>query len=448
MVRPYIVVVLHPLVRAGARHVAGDACAVVLIGRQAEDLEALAGDLGATVLVAVGSTGCPLACGSKGVVGGDAHLSALGHGLLVPLDLHGCHHGLAGIAEAARRTMVENIPLTVDLLQRAVGVVGCVGGGNLRAVLVEHHTAAIDEHTAGTPGAERRVAIGIAQGAVGVAEAILLAAIAREHHHILVADLTDAAGLEEVEVEGVLAFVERLVLASLLVEETAVGAAGGDEGVNEFRSRTLAVHGGLVQLAGRGVLEAVEHIGPEALVVVGVFLVRDVLHKDAGVEVDEGAINADTAVGCQVDRREGAVGAVALADRRHTAPSAAVGIEPIGFLARRLVLDFHEVGGIHGVPLAINEMREDGAFVAPLCEVLDGCRPHADVGTAVGGVGHVVRADDVSTQFSRVVRVFKDARFAVRKVFPKGEIRVLGVHNKNCQQRGCEGNKCAGFHCD
>ena len=327
-----------------------------------------------------------------------------------------------------------------------MGVVCGVGGGESCAVLVGHDAAAVHEDAARAPGAERAVAVGIAQGAVGVAQAVLLAAIAAEDHHVLVAHLADAAGLKEIEVERVLSLVERLVLASLLVEQASVGAAGGDERVYAVRARALAVHGALVELDGCGVLEAVEDVGAEALVVVLVLLVRDVFDEDAGVEVDERAIDAGTSVGRQVHGREGSVGAVALADRRHAAPPAAVGIEPVGFLPRRLVLDLHEVGGIHGVPLAINKMREDGTLVAPLRQVFDGCRPHADVGPAVGGIGDVVRADDVGTQLAGVVGVFEDAGFAVGQMLPQGEVGVLGVRAQHGQQQGSKGNQLTGFH--
>ena len=47
--------------------------------------------------------------------------------------------------------MVEDIPLTIDLLQRAVGVVGSIGGYQLRAVLVQDDTTRVDEHTTSTP---------------------------------------------------------------------------------------------------------------------------------------------------------------------------------------------------------------------------------------------------------------------------------------------------------
>ena len=372
-------VVLQPFVRAGARHVAGDACAVILIRGQAEDLEALAGDLCTTIFVAIGSLSCPYIVLSEGIVGGDANLSALGHGLLVPLNLDGRHHCLTSVGIAARWTMVEDIPLAVDFLQRAVGVMGRIRGHNLRTILIEHHATAIDKNATGTPGAEGRIAVSITQRAVGVSEAILLAAVAGEDHHILVADLTNAGGLEEVEVQRVLALVESRVFAAFLVQEATVMTAGRDEGVNDLGAGTHSVHIIGIELIGSGVLEAVEDISTEAACKVGILLVGDGLDEDAGVEIYQRAFNAGAAIGRQVNGRKGTIGTVALADHSHTAPSAGVRIEPIGLLASGLVSDLHQIWRKHRIPAAIYEIGKDGTLIAPLREVFDGCRPHPDI---------------------------------------------------------------------
>ena len=428
-------VVLHPVIGVGAVHEAGNAGRVVGVGGQTEDVEALAGHLGAGIFVAIAGLGRPFFVVSIGVVAGDLHYAALGHGLLVQHDFHGSHHGLARIAEAARRTVIEHVPLAVDFLQRAVGVVTGVGGDELRAVLVVHHAARVDQHATRAPRAEGRVAEGIAQGRVGGSEAVLLTAVAAEHHDIFVAHLADARCLEEVEVERVLTLVEGLILRALLVEQLAVAATGGDEGVDELGAGALAVHRVLVELAGGRVLEAVEHVGAEALVEVGVLLVGDVLDEHRGVEVDERAGQALGAVLGEVHGSEGAVGAVALTHHGDAAPAARVGIEPVGLLARLAVGGTHEVGGEHGVPLSVDEPREDRAFVAPLGEILDGCRPHADVGAAVGGVGHVVRADDVGTQLAGLVGVFKHAGLAVGQMLPQGQVGVLGAGHKGDERQ-------------
>ena len=188
-----------------------------MIRWQTENLEALASHLGTRVFVAVACLGRPYIILNVGVVASDGHLTALCNGLLVPCNLHGSHHRLTGVAEAAWRTMIEDIPLTVYLLQRTVSVVAEVRRDEFRAVLVEHDAARVNQHTSRAPRSQWRVAVGIAQSGVGVAQAVFLAAITREHHHIFVAHLTYAAGLEEVEVQRILSFVERFVLAASLV---------------------------------------------------------------------------------------------------------------------------------------------------------------------------------------------------------------------------------------
>ena len=308
-----------------------------------------------------------------------------------------------------------------------------IGGDELRTVLVQLHAARVHQHTTCAPRAEGRVAESIAQCRVGVAQSVFLAAIAREHHHVFVAHLSDARRLEEVEVQRVLTLVQCLVLAALPIQQTAVGTAGRNKRVDEFRALALRVHRLLVELAGRRVLETVEHVGAETLVEILVLLVRDVLDEYRRVEVDERAGQTLRAVLRQVHRHERTVGPVALTHHRHTAPSARVGIQPVGLLARSLVLHFHQVGGKHRVPLAIDEPRKDGTLVAPLAQVFHRSRPHADIGTAVGRICNVVRTDDVRTQLTGVVGVFKHAGLAVGQVLPQGQIRVLSHQAVRCK---------------
>ena len=174
-------------------------------------------------------------------------------------------------------------------------------------------------------------------------------------------------------------------------------------------------------------LEAVEHIGTEALVVVLVLLIRDILDENGGIEVDERARHTLTTVFREVDGYERTIGTVALADHRHTAPATGVGIEVIGLLACGLVLHLHEVGGKHRIPLAVDIPGEDRTFVAPLRQVFDRGRPHTDITTAIGGIVRVVRANDISAELARLIRVLKHTGLAIRHMLPKREIGVLGA---------------------
>ena len=427
-------VVLHPVLVA---HIAGIARGIIAVGRQAVDLEAFARDLRAGVGLSVGGRGHPLLILCIGVVGRDADLSAVGDLLLVPLDPDRRHHRLAGVAEAARRTVVEHVPLAVDLLQRAVRVVGGIGGHQVLAVLVGHHAARVHEHAAGAPRPEGRVAVAVTQGGVGGFQPVVRAAVTGEDHHVLVAHLADAGGFEEVEFARILALVERGVLRSFRIAHHAVTRAGGQEVIVDLGAGAEGIHRVRIQFDGGGMLETVIGVGPEAAREIGILLVGHRLDEDRRVEVDDGAGQAAAAVRGGVDRGERAVGAVGLAHHRDAPAPAGVRIQVIGLLAGGLVTHLHEVGGVHRVPLAVHVPGEDGAFVAPLREVLDGRGPHPDVASAVGGVGDVVRADDVGAVFPGVVRVFEDAGFSVGEMLPEGDVGVLGRGREGGEQQQC-----------
>ena len=89
-----------------------------------------------------------------------------------------------------------------------------------------------------------------------------------------------------------------------------------------LRAGTHAVHVVLVKLVGGGMAEAVEHVSPESLGVVRIFLVCNILHEYRRVEVNERAFHTSRTVGIEVYGSERAVGAVALAYHWHAAPSA------------------------------------------------------------------------------------------------------------------------------
>ena len=101
------------------------------------------------------------------------HGAAFFHRLLVPRHVDRCHHGLAGKAEITWRTMVEHIPLAVDFLNAAVGVVPSVGRLDSRALTVQFRSAGIHQHAADFPRAERSVSISITQRGVAAAHSIV-----------------------------------------------------------------------------------------------------------------------------------------------------------------------------------------------------------------------------------------------------------------------------------
>lgn len=101
--------------------------------------------------------------------------------------------------------MIEHVPLSVDFLQGTVGVVGRVGGGEGAAVLIGHYAAGVHQNAAGAPGTQGRVSVGIAQGRIGRFQTVVRAAVAGEHHYVLVAHLADAGGLKTVAISVVAA---------------------------------------------------------------------------------------------------------------------------------------------------------------------------------------------------------------------------------------------------
>ena len=383
-------------------HEAGNTRRIILIRWQTENLETLAGHLGSRILHTIGSTGRHLT--------GNHHSSTLADGFLVPRYLHRSNHRLTRIAKATWRTVIEDIPLAIDLLQGSMRVMTGIRRHQVAAVFIHDHTAAVYQHAATGPRAYRTVAIGIAQRRIATAYAILRTTEARIDHDVFIAYLTDGRGLEELHIVG-------------------------DKAIEHLTPLALQVHRLLVEFKGRRMLEAIVDISTIALAEVGVTLVGDGFDKHRGVEVDHRAWQTLRTVGSQVDGHKGAIGTVALANHRHALPTTAVRIEPIGLLARGLVHHLHQVGGKHRIPLAIDIVREDRTLVAPLRQVFHWSRPHPDVVTTILGKVGVVRANDIGSHLARMVRVFKHTGFAVGHMLPQRQIRVLSVRCVYSQQR-------------
>ena len=187
-------------------------------------------------------------------------------------------------------------------------------------------------------------------------------------------------------------------------------------------------------------LEAIIDIGAEADAVIRILPVRDGLDEDGRVEVDEGAGQDAAAVLGDIDRDERTIRTIRLAHGGDPAAPAGMRIQVISLLARDAVTHLHEIRSIHGIPLAIHEPGEEDTLVPPLAQVLHRGRPHADVAAAVGGVGEVVRADDVGAVFSRLVGIFENAGLAVGKVLPERQIRVLGPQERSDGEGRQEGD--------
>ena len=184
---PPVPAILHPLI---VGHVASIACRIVFIWVETIDAESLGSYFCACVFISVSSLSCPYFIFGKWVITSDHNLATVGYRCFVPFNLDRSHHSLTSIAEAARRTMIEHIPLTIDLLNRAVCVVGCIGSDESLAIRRSHHATRVNEHATRTPRTKRRVTISIAESRVGAALSVFRTAVAREHHHVFVANLT------------------------------------------------------------------------------------------------------------------------------------------------------------------------------------------------------------------------------------------------------------------
>ena len=157
---------------------------------------------------------------------------------------------------------------------------GGIGSGEPCAVCVGHHSARVYQYTTRTPGTERRIAKGIAQSRIGGTQSVIGTAVTREHHHILVAHLSDGRGLEEVEVAGILFLIKCGILCADWVSYLAVTRACWDEIIMNLSARTKGIHGLRVQFKSRGVLESVVDVCPETTFVIRIFLVCYIFYKD------------------------------------------------------------------------------------------------------------------------------------------------------------------------
>ena len=82
----------------------------------------------------------PLVSFTVCVICNDAHLSPFSHRLFVPFYLHGSHHGLAGVAKATWRTVVENVPLSIYLLQGTMCIMPSICADKVCAIFIGDNT--------------------------------------------------------------------------------------------------------------------------------------------------------------------------------------------------------------------------------------------------------------------------------------------------------------------
>ena len=140
-------------------------------------------------------------------------------------------------------------------------------------------------------------------------------------------------------------------------------------------------------------LEAPESVCTEALCVVGIVLIGNLLNEYRRIKSYAAACD-----GCliliQVQGSEGAVGAVTLADHCLTTGTTAVGIQIIYLLVLTfgILLDnLNQIRSVHDVPTAVGCLIcEYRTVITPLVQILYRCRPDTDIGTAVTVGAYIV----------------------------------------------------------
>ena len=337
--------------------------------------------------------------------------------------------------------MVKNVPLTVDLRQRTVGVVVAEMGFQRGAVAGQDGAAGVHEDAAAPPGPARRIGIGIPKRRIALRQTIFLAGEAAVQVNVLVPDLPERGGLIELEVIQVLPFrdgqeVDHLTLPDagpldVLFQIVSNGLSlrkicqiRRDHGRNPERVVRLPVagriHRVLVQLRRAGPLDAPGAIGPETDRIIRIVRIVDLLDQHARVEAHDAAGRKPAVL--DVQDRERAVRTVA--DAHHRRAHQGMGIQVI--LARAVVpaRHLHEVRRINRAHIPVQGVREHRTFVPPGGQVLHRRRPLTVVLSAVTVDTRIMRARYINAVMPRVVRILEYARFPVGNVLPQRQVGI------------------------
>ena len=304
-------------------------------------------------------------------------------------------------------------------------------GGRIDGIAGVVHVApaGVDDRAAVGPGTQRRIAPGVGEGVVGLAEAeVAVGRPAAVDEDVFVLDLADRRGFEEAE-------------DALLVEV-------GDHVRDDLGALLDGAHRLGVELGAERLLEA-----PVAV--------------DAAVVVDEGrrveaqhARRAGRVLGIPVAHGEGAVRPVGAGDHAVAPGRLGVGIQVVGLLAVGGDL-LHHVRGeedvspavrVEGTPERVEAGLEDHAVEAPVAQVVHRGGPDHLVAAAVVGLLDVVRAVDIDAELPGPVGVLEHVGLPVGNVFPEREVGVGGGGAEAGQragaQCGAQAEKGSVFHGD
>ena len=83
-----------------------------------------------------------------------------------------------------------------------MGVMTCIGSNEVGIILTRNHSTRVNQHTTTSPRTYGRIAISVTQGGIATSLTIFRATESGIDHHILIANLADAASLEELHSIG------------------------------------------------------------------------------------------------------------------------------------------------------------------------------------------------------------------------------------------------------
>src|SRR5699024_8675031 len=112
----------------------------VLVWIQPIDMEAFRSHLRPGVFTALAVFCCPDIVFSIWVVGPYAYCSALSYGLLIPFDRYRSYHGLTSKTKSSGRSVIKSIPLVIDQLDTAVGIVRRIARLQCGSILIQHRS--------------------------------------------------------------------------------------------------------------------------------------------------------------------------------------------------------------------------------------------------------------------------------------------------------------------
>ena len=319
----------------------------------------------------------------------------------VDRHIHTAHHRLAREFVQAGLSMVEHVPLPVDLAEAAVRVSARRRRDARLSVRPLLASAQVDQRTAVCEGSERAVRVSIGERAILRFKAeFAFRRVSSVYEHVLALNLAHGRPLEV----AVYPFL----------------APRGDDVPVNFRAGLERTHGGGVEFSRRHAVAAEPHI-PSPVDI------RPSVVVDERREMKSEAIHLLRIGLGPIADLERAVGAAGL--RHHSQPFACPDVEREQVIRLLAVLPRHNlrIGIPEELPSAGLQKRlsvrvidrlEYDPVASPVIRILKRRRPQRVVVATVGIAQSVVRAVKIHAHLSGIVRILEYIRLAVRDVFP------------------------------